>query len=591
MGAHPCVGSLPDRTPSLSRTATVPRWLASFGFALAAVFTALLIAACERSPNANAAKPVTAGTVKPASPDEVVVLFPYGSEKRLWIEAVTSEFNQSARKTASGKTIRVEPVPMGSGEIIEETLAGRLEAHLVSPASKAFITLANARQQAKAGRPLVPDTKDLVMSPVVIAMWKPMAEALGWPDKPVGWEDVIALTREPTGWASKGFPQWGRFKFGHTHPEYSNSGLMSVIAQTYAGADKTQGLTPADLALPAVAAEMGEIQKSIVHYGESTGFFGRSMFSNGPEYLSAAVLYENVVIESYDTSKYTTPFPIVAIYPKEGTFWTENPCGVVDLPHVSPDHKDAAKKYLEYLLERPRQEAALSFGFRPADVAVPLGSPIDAAHGVNPREPKTTLETPDAAMIDGVITLWKQHKKRANIVLALDVSGSMNREDRIGNARAGALELIDLLSDDDTFSLLTFNSRPTWLLKGASVRELRAEIRATISSLTADGGTALYDAAAEAHAYLQSLDNDQSITAVVVLSDGEDRNSKRKIKDILDAVAFDPETRNIRVFMIGYGGEADQKIMEQISSATKARAFKGDTKNIRKVFKEIATFF
>jgi hypothetical protein len=43
--------------------------------------------------------------------------------------------------------------------------------------------------------------------------------------------------------------------------------------------------------------------------------------------------------------------------------------------------------------------------------------------------------------------------------------------------------------------------------------------------------------------------------------------------------------------MIGYGGEADQKILEQISSTTQARAFKGDTGNIRKVFKEIATFF
>jgi Ca-activated chloride channel family protein len=521
----------------------------------------------------------------------VVVLFPYGSEKRLWIESVTPSFNATAHKTTSGKTIRIEAVPMGSGELIEETLAGRLEAHLVSPASKAFITLANARRQAKAGAPLVPETKDLVMSPVVIAMWKPMAEALGWPETPIGWAEIAAMTREPTGWASKGFPQWGRFKFGHTHPEYSNSGLMSVIAQTYAGADKTQGLTLADLAVPAVAKEMAEVQKSIVHYGESTGFFGRKMFSNGPEYLSAAVLYENVVIESYDTSKYQTPFPIVAIYPKEGTFWTENPCGVVDMPHVTPDHKEGAKKYLEYLLERPRQEAALTFGFRPADLAIPVGSPIDAAHGVNPKEPRTTLETPDAAMINGVITLWKKNKKRANIVLAMDVSGSMNREDRIGNARAGALELVDLLSDDDAFSLLTFNSRPSWILKGASMREQRDKIRSTISSLTADGGTALYDATAEAHSYLQGLDDENAITAVVVLSDGEDRNSRKKLKDVLDAVAFDPETRNIRVFTIGYGGEADQKLMEQISNTTQARAFKGDTKNIRKVFKEIATFF
>ncbi|XVJ59186.1 MAG: VWA domain-containing protein [Tepidisphaera sp.] len=551
------------------------------------------LTSCDRSPkNANkAAGAASSPSESKAGENELVLTFPYGSEKKLWIEDVTPRFNQSKRKTADGRTIRVEPIAMGSGDAVEETLSGRLQAHLISPASRAFITLANARQQAKSGTPLVSDAKDLVMSPVVIAMWKPMAEALGWPDKPLGWEEIAAVTRDPAGWATYGFPQWGKFKFGHTHPEYSNSGLMSVIALSYAGAKKTQGLTPADLALPEVTKEMAEVQRSIVHYGESTGFFGRKMFSTGPEFLSAAVLYENVVIESYDTAKYQTPFPVVAIYPKEGTFWTENPCGVVDLPHVSPAHREGAKAYIEYLLDRPQQETAMRFGFRPSDVTIPLGSPIDLAHGVNPKEPRTTLETPEAGVIDGAISLWKKNKKRSNVVLVLDVSGSMNKDSRIQNARAGAAELIDLLAEEDTFSLLTFNSKPTWLVKGASVGESRDKIRKTVLSLTAEGGTAMYDATAEAHAFLQDLKDDKAITAIVVLSDGEDRNSSLKLPEMLKRIAFDPEVRSTRIFMIGYGGEADQKILEQISSTTQARAFKGDTGNIRKVFKEIATFF
>src|SRR6202007_2966678 len=126
---------------------------------------------------------------------------------------------------------------------------------------------------------------------------KPMAEAIGWGKKPVGWADILALAQKKEGWAAYNFPQWGAFKFGHTHPEYSNSGLISLFAEVYAGAGKVKGLTDADVKDEKVARFLGDIERSVVHYGASTGFFGNKMFANGPQYLSAAVLYENMVIE------------------------------------------------------------------------------------------------------------------------------------------------------------------------------------------------------------------------------------------------------------------------------------------------------
>src|SRR5262249_62237057 len=75
-------------------------------------------------------------------------------------------------------------------------------------------------------------------------MWKPMAEALGWGKKPIGWSDIFALARNQKGWDAYGYPQWGRFKFGHTHPQFSNSGLISLFAEVYAASGKTAGITP-----------------------------------------------------------------------------------------------------------------------------------------------------------------------------------------------------------------------------------------------------------------------------------------------------------------------------------------------------------
>ena len=64
-------------------------------------------------------------------------------------------------------------------------------------------------------------------------MFRPMAEALGWPDKPIGWDTIVDLAADPQGWAKYGHPEWGAFKFGHTHPGKSNSGLLILTDLAY----------------------------------------------------------------------------------------------------------------------------------------------------------------------------------------------------------------------------------------------------------------------------------------------------------------------------------------------------------------------
>jgi Ca-activated chloride channel family protein len=457
------------------------------------------------------------------------LVFPYGSEKEKWIGDVTRDFNQQKIKTQSGKAIFVRALPMGSGETIDNVLSGRLQAHLASPASAAFIKLGNAESRSKTGKDLIAQSDNLVLSPVVIAMWKPMAEAIGWGKKPVGWTDILALSRNEKGWQAYGYPQWGKFKFGHTHPEYSNSGLISLFAEAYAASGKTAGLTLADLDKPQFKQFFGGVEQSVVHYGSSTGFFGRKMFANGPEYLSAAVLYESMVVESY--SQQNLAFPIVAIYPKEGTFWSDHPVGVVERDWVTPEHREAAKIYIQYLLARPQQLKAMQYGFRPALVDIPLAAPLDAAHGMDAQEPKTTLQVPSADIINGVLQVWRAQKKHSNVVLVLDTSGSMNEEGKIQSAREGAKQLVQLLDDGDTFSFLPFSSELHWAQKNASVKDERANLTTQIDSLFTGGGTALYDAIDAAYQQLASAGADSKIQAVVVLTDGEDTQSARRCRE------------------------------------------------------------
>jgi Ca-activated chloride channel homolog len=538
-------------------------------------------------------KQASEGGEKVVKPPEnsLQLLFVYGSEKEKWINDVTEAFNRSEQKSTGGHPIFVRAIPMGSGETIDSILSGRLQADLVSPASAAFITLGNAESRAKTGKDLIASTDNLVLSPVVIAMWKPMAEALGWGKKPVGWTDILSMARNSQGWKAYGFPQWGQFKFGHTHPEYSNSGLISLIAEVYAAAGKTKDLTLADVNKPQTGDYLGGIENSVVHYGSSTGFFGRKMFAGGPQYLSAAVLYESMVVESYSQPQ-KTEFPVVAIYPKEGTFWSDHPVGVVERDWVTPERRAAAKAYVQYLLAKPQQEKALTYGFRPASVDVAVTAPIDAAHGVDPAEPKTTLEVPSAEVINGILNLWRQKKKGAEVVLVLDTSGSMNDEHKMENAKEGAKQLVSLLADNDTFSLLPFNSTLNWASQDVAMKDGREQAMRTIDSLFAQGGTALYDSIDAAYQHLlERRQRGSKILAVVVLTDGEDTESKLQLGDLMNRISYNGETHDIHVFTIAYGRDARKDVLRQIADATQANSYAGTPQNIVEVFKEISTFF
>jgi Ca-activated chloride channel family protein len=263
----------------------------------------------------------------------------------------------------------------------------------------------------------------------------------------------------------------------------------------------------------------------------------------------------------------------------------------VEREWVTPEHRAAAEQYIKFLLERPQQEKALAHGFRPGDPGVALAAPVDAAHGVDPREPKTTLEVPGVRVMEAIRGLWARHKKPAHVVLVFDTSGSMQQERRMVNARPGAAQLVAMLGDKDTVSLLPFSDALTWAEKAVPLKSGRERVTGRINGLIPQGGTALYDAIAAAYQFLQQDSAAGRITAVVVLTDGDDNKSKLSLDGLLQQVRFDAERSPTRIFTIGYGAEARKDVLKKIADATEAKNFVGTPEHIREVFKELATFF
>ena len=182
-------------------------------------------------------------------------------------------------------------------------------------------------------------------TPLVIAMWEPMAKALGWPRKQIGFEEILRLARS-TGLGRLGKPQYGQFKLVHTNPDFSTSGLSAVVAEYYAATGKKEGLTEADIAGRG-APEVKDIERSIVHYGDTTLFIADQMRKEGPGYASAVAMEEATLLD-FNQHRGSQP-KLIAIYPPEGTFYSDNPFIVLDAPWVSGSEKQGAEAFQKFL--------------------------------------------------------------------------------------------------------------------------------------------------------------------------------------------------------------------------------------------------
>jgi Ca-activated chloride channel family protein len=527
----------------------------------------------------------------------VTVSIVYGSEKQAWLEPLVQQYNAAGHKTPDGSTIAVQAQAMGSVEAVNAIIEEQLQPTVWSPASSVYIPVANAEWRKRHSGDLIEGKpNDLVLSPVVIAMWEPMARALGWPAKPIGWADVSQLAASDQGWAAYGYPEWGTFKFGHTHPDFSNSGIVSILAEAYAGAGKQRALTVEDLNKPDLKTFMAGVESGVIHYGTSTGFFADRMFERGPSYLSAAVLYENLVVaqESARLAQKSSQLPVVAIYPKEGTFWSNHPYVVLNAPWVSAEQKAAAQDFETFLLDKPQQLRALELGFRPSPSAssIPLAAPLDAQHGVDPAQPKTILEIPRAEVIQAAQALWRQVKKPVDLELVIDTSGSM-RGDKIAAARTSLVQFIQVLDDQDSLKVMTFSDELVTLTDLSPLGAKRGDVTTRVSAIVEGGDTRLYDATLAAYKDLSAHGNPKHIRAIVMLSDGQDTKSTDSLDQVMAEIkSMGGEGGNaIKLFTIAFGDDADKQILKDIAESTGGQQYDSNPTTINQIYGEIATFF
>src|SRR5215211_9074620 len=505
------------------------------------------------------------------------VSFVYSPEKEKLLKPLIREFNERQEKVGD-KAVFVRGEVVSSGEAEAKIADGGLEPVIWSPASSLWGRLLDF----EADQPLAPDDNpSIVRTPLVIAMWEPFARALGWPKEKLGFEQIIKLARSNQGFAAYGHPELGRFKLVHTNPDFSTSGLEAVVAEYYAATGKKEGLTEAEVTGSDARAVVRDIERSIVHYGDTTLFIADQMRKGGPGYASAVAM-EEVTLLDFNRHRGSQP-RLVALYPPEGTFYSDNPFIVLDAPWVSATEKRAAGMFADFLADEISPELAARFGFRPADLKQKPVPPVSRANGADPSEPKRVLGLPEPRVLAKVKRTWRADRKPANVLLVLDTSGSMSQEDRLTRAKQGLGTFFREVSPNDRVGLTTFSDRIQPLVPVSPFRANRARLRQVVGELIADGGTAVFDATIAGFRRVRSLRDEARINAVVVLTDGEDTDSNADAQDVVDQVRGQGDSsQQVRVFTIAYSAEAGgaAAALSAIAKASGGQPYTGDTEDI-----------
>jgi Mg-chelatase subunit ChlD len=188
------------------------------------------------------------------------------------------------------------------------------------------------------------------------------------------------------------------------------------------------------------------------------------------------------------------------------------------------------------------------------------------------EEPKdslvpTPIDLPPPITYDDPSDFDRASFKANNIVLLIDVSGSMRQDNRMGQVKEAVRGLISLFRDIDAISLMTFNTQSRlWLelVPGNQKNRLYPRVDSLRPAGQTNGLAALHQAFDLAgKGYISGGEN-----RVVLITDGQFALSQE-----LKTRLVQEKRKGVELLVIGFGGEQDKGVLglQKLAEAVQGR--------------------
>ncbi|MFY1687555.1 VWA domain-containing protein [Plantactinospora sp. WMMB782] len=438
--------------------------------------------------------------------------------------------------------------------------------------------LLRLRQQAPAFAPQ--NNASVARSPVVVAMPEPLATTVGWPEKKLGWKDLLGRITTGT-----------QLKTGLVEPSRDAAGLAGLVSlATAAQTSGAQAQQKTTAALRALATGVSAVREELIaRFPRATD---PTSLARG---LGAAALSEVDVIE-FNAKK--PPVPLAALYLEPAPLSLDYPYAV--MPGIEPARAAAAEKLFAALDSGAFRGRLAGQGLRAPDgtwadgFAPPRGAPSPA--GTQPP-PTTAAPNPggtagggDGATIERVLSSWAVATQSGRMLAIIDISGSMSRKVPTANnatrmqvtleaARRG----LALFDDSWALGLWVFSTELSGsrdyrsLVPIGPMSAQREELEAKLATITPKklGDTGLFDTILAGYKAVQDDWQPGRVNSVVMLTDGknEDANGISQAALLAELKRISDPDRPVQVIIIGISAEVSKAELDSIPKVTGGAAF------------------
>jgi Ca-activated chloride channel family protein len=415
----------------------------------------------------------------------------------------------------------------------------------------------------------------IMLSPVVLGVKQSKARAWGWEGKrDLTWRDIAQKAAE------------GELRYAMTNPAASNSGFTALVGVASALSGNTSEFNP----------------NQLDHDGMKAFFKGQALTAGSSGWLAEAYIreqdrlegiinYESVLIQLNRNGALREPLTL--IYPKEGIITADYPImllnkekrEVFDKLVVCLRSADIQRRLMEETQRRPVVPQVKPDSRFKSGLLVELPFPRNA-------------QTVDALLF----TYLDEVRKPSHTVFVLDVSGSMRgqRMVKLKEALANLTGVDRSLTGQfarfrarETVVMLPFSGRahrPT-VFKVRSAQADSDDMRALrdyIQSLELGGGTAIYDALAEAYRLTEAdmRHDPERFYTIVLLTDGANTDGMDFNTFEHKFWQYEGKASQVKTFPILFGNSKEEE-MRALGELTGGRTFDAHKHSLRHVFKKI----
>ena len=418
------------------------------------------------------------------------------------------------------------------------------------------------------------NSKSISINPVVLAIKKNKANALGFTNREITNAEVIDAISN------------GRINYVMSSIVKSNSGASSYLGFLNSLAGSPEVLKSEMLYDPVIRDKMVSFFSQVERVS-GTETFLEDMFLKSDNY-DAVIAAETALIRINQELEKAHKEPLYLLYPSDGVALSDSPFAYVDRGQEKLEEFDVIQKYL---LSKKMQKKLEDSGRRTwyGGVNAKANPKVfNKEWGIDTTKYLIPQKYPSKKVINEATSLYvEEFRKPSHTIFLLDYSGSMtgignsqlvDAMNYILNYETASKDFIQFVAKDKiTVIPFTDTVNSVWTTEnGRMVSTLLSDIQYK----TPGGGTNIYNPAVRALDILEDESDEYSKT-IVLMTDGQSIYDFDYLKDYYD-------DSQIPIYSIMFG-DADPDQLEEIAELTNAKVFDGST-DLVEAFKEVRSF-